>query len=60
MARFRIRRNAGGALTNDSGTPDLNPTVSNIFTLILAWALASTPALVFALGLLKRYINKDP
>ena len=57
MAGPCTRRNASGALINDSDTPKPIPTVSctSIFTLAQAFfsAPASTP------GLLRRYIDEN-
>ena len=71
MAGPRMCRNAGRAPTNDNSTLELTPTVffasilmptqTSIPTkaLMPTQALASTPALASALGLLRRYTNKN-
>ena len=55
MAKPRTRRNAGGALTNDSGTPKPTPAVSR--------APTSTPALTPAPASVpdppERYTDED-
>ena len=57
MAGPRIRRNTGGAPTNDSGTPEPTPAVSYTLTPAPAQALAPAPA--FVSDSPGRYTDKD-
>ena len=57
MAGPRIRRNAGGAPTDDSGTPKPTPAISHAPTLAPAQAPAPAPASVP--GPPGRYIDKN-
>ena len=57
MAGPRTRRNAGGAPTNNNGTPVLISTVSYASTAAPTQAFASAPASV--LGSPGRYMDKN-
>ena len=61
MAGPHIRRNAGGAHTNDSGTPKLTIAVSRIPTPAMAQAPAPTPvpALASVSGPPGRYMDEN-